>query len=395
VSAQRPCDGVGFHVIVPAVMGVGLLLSLVTLVRDEAGRLRSHAARDRRVQAHAHAAALAALAGTDAARRDVTALRGRAPTAAAAGVLLVFALYLVPGATWNFFNPVNRMRDLAWLWGVSLSVVVVAGAAGLVLAAAALHWDDLPAAARPLALRMPVTSAPAPRAGADAQLQRPAVRRLALTSLAALVAFTTLSLFVASGEPLAVDEPLVRTTTAVEGLRHLRWLNPLAETETAFAVSALIGVATWRCRTFAMTYVVSIAAAWVLALGTNRLVDRPRPDQLPHDIASYPSGHVTVAALMTGLLPLAVVVLSHRAQLARLVAGVLGVGLLGVVVERASSSAHWPLDLLASLLVGVVVTAAAYAVVLDPSRHRSCHGCPWQRPQHRRARGAGGDGGQP
>jgi hypothetical protein len=156
---REPGDG-SCYVIVPAVMGVGLLLSLLTLARDHVGRLRGHQARARRVRTYAHAAAVAALEGTDAARRDVTPLRGRTHTAATAVLVLAFAVYLVPGATWNFFNPVNLMRGIAWLWALTLSVVVVTGAVGLTLAAAALRWSDLPAAARPLLLRTSLTAAP-------------------------------------------------------------------------------------------------------------------------------------------------------------------------------------------------------------------------------------------
>lgn len=369
-------------VIVPAVMGVGLVLSLATLVRDAVGRMRGHAARTRRVVALAHAAAVSTVAGTEAARRDRSGLRGRRQTTGAALLVLAFAAYLTPGATWNFFNPVSRMRELAWLWALTLTVVVLAGAVGLVLAAAALRWHDLPAATRPVLLSTAVTAAPVPSLERPAtttvaHAARPPQRRLLLLSAVALVVFAGLSLFVAVGDPRSVDDPALRAVQRVADLRRLRVLNPLAETESAFLVSALIGLTTWRCRVFALTFVLSLLAAWALALGTNRLVDRPRPNLLPHDLAAYPSGHVAVAALMTGLLPLALVVLTRRRGLPHLVGGALAVGLAGIAVDRVASRAHWPLDVVGSLLVALIVVPAALAVVLDPTGHRGCVRCPW------------------
>jgi membrane-associated phospholipid phosphatase len=116
----------------------------------------------------------------------------------------------------------------------------------------------------------------------------------------------------------------------------------------------------------------------VLTLGTNRLVDRPRP-VLP-DPSSYPSGHIATAALMTGLVPLAVLALTHRQRLARLAGAVLGVGLVGVVVERLVAGAHWPTDALAALLVAAAVVASVRFVLADPRRHVRCRRCPWQAP---------------
>lgn len=398
-TGDRTGEG-DYYVIVPAVMGVGLLLSLATLVRDEVGRLRGHAARNRQVRALGHATAVAVLQGTDAARRDHTGLRGRTPTATTAAVALAFAVYLVPGATWNFFNPVNPMRDLGWLWAVSMSAVVVAAAVGLVLARAALRWSDLPAASRPVLLAQPLTAAPVggtrrPRAARppDGRPGRPSVsRRLARASAAALLAFVALSVLVAHGAPEVLDDPLRTALDKVDAVRRLRVLNPLAETETAVAVGAAIGLATWRCRPFAVTYLVALAAAWGLAVGTNRLVGRARPDGVLQDISSYPSGHVVVAAIMTGLLPVAVLVFTRRRRIALAVAAVLGTGLVGIAVDRVSVGAHWPTDVLGSLLLGTAVTAAALAVVLAPSSHRSCRSCPWAGDEPARGRAGGQPG---
>ena len=363
-------------VIVPAVMGAGLLLSLVTLARDELERWRGHAGYDRRIQLHARAAAVAATGGTAVARRDHEGLRGRRSAVAMAVVLLAFAGYLIPGATWNFFNPVEHFRQWAWLWAICMAVVVAALSLGIGFAVAARRWADLPAPVRPLLTATRLTAVPTRPA---ATAGRPALGSgLARASGLGLLAFLALSAFVAWGSPLTVDRALADAVWQVHVLGNLRWLNPFAETETAIAASALVGVATWRCPPLAIAYVGSVMAAAGLSVGINTLVDRPRPPGWTGEMASFPSGHITTAALMTGLLPLALWTLSRNDGVRRLAAAVLGVGLLGVVVHRWQLGAHWPLDAVGSLLVATACVCAVLAWLRAPERHARCRRCPWQ-----------------
>jgi membrane-associated phospholipid phosphatase len=369
------------YVLVPAVMGVGMLLSLATLAREKASRMRGHAARQRHVRTRAHAAAVSAVGGTEKARRDIRGLRGRNAAAGIAVLLLGFAGYLLPGATWNYFNPVNQSRDLAWLWALSMLVVVVTTAVGAAVAVAAWRWHDLPAQVRPVLTATALTTAPLDEE-ADTRWHDQQ-RQLALISLTALGLFALLTAYVAQAPSLPVEELLLDVARQAEEVRVLRRLNPLDETETAIIATAAVGLVTWRCRPFALTYLLAFAATWALTLGTNALVDRPRPNGWQADFAAYPSGHITTAAVMTALIPLGLYVLTRRPVAAWASAAALGIGLLGVVVSRVTVGAHWPLDAVASLLAAVVIAAGASAVLVDPHRHGSCRSCPWARPDGR------------
>jgi membrane-associated phospholipid phosphatase len=357
-------------------MGVGLVLSLATLVRDEVHALRGHAGRNRRIRSLGHTTARSVLDGTAAARRDRIGVRGRTAVAVAAVAFLAFTGYLVLGATWNYFNPVEYFRGLAGLWAAGAAVIVLAGAIGVALAVSAARWSDLPAQVRPVLVASRLTVAPSPPSAEGADPARRGM--LGTGAAAALLAFAVVTAYVVLGTPLALDEPLRRAVVTVEGLAVLRGLNPFASVVSAALASAAVGLATWRCRAFAGTFLLAIAVTVVLTLGTNRLVDRPRP-VLP-DPSSYPSAHIATAALMTGLVPLAVLALTHRQRLARLAGAVLGVGLVGVVVERLVAGAHWPTDALAALLVAAAVVASVRFVLADPRRHVRCRRCPWQAP---------------
>ncbi|NIV49571.1 MAG: hypothetical protein GWN46_23620, partial [Gammaproteobacteria bacterium] len=104
------------HVFVPGAMGAGILLSIGILLSDAYRRVGGHRFAQRRTAATARAVAAEVVGGHDA--TAVVPVGFRHPRVfvmvVAGGVGL--AALLLPGATWNYFNPNGYINDIAWLW---------------------------------------------------------------------------------------------------------------------------------------------------------------------------------------------------------------------------------------------------------------------------------------
>ncbi|MFQ5949003.1 MAG: hypothetical protein ACE5KX_09105, partial [Acidimicrobiia bacterium] len=78
--------------------------------------------------------------GPGAGLRQPPGLRGRTTYGLVAGVLLSLVGVLIPGATWNYFNPGGYMESIAWIWAVSAAATVLFLAAGATVGLAAPRW---------------------------------------------------------------------------------------------------------------------------------------------------------------------------------------------------------------------------------------------------------------
>ena len=111
------------------------------------------------------------------------------------------------------------------------------------------------------------------------------------------------------------------------------------------------------------TFAVTIAATWLSLAVVKLIVHRPRPDSslLPFPFtpaqvdASYPSGHT---AFVTALV--VTIVLGLTAKRSRWVAGIIGALLIvGVATALVVDGVHFPSDVIASIIWGVVVAPLA------------------------------------
>ncbi len=132
------------------------------------------------------------------------------------------------------------------------------------------------------------------------------------------------------------------------------------------AVLTGIVLALTRNLRVASTFAVTIAATWLSLAAVKLIVHRPRPDSslLPFPFApaqvdaSYPSGH---AAFVTAVV--VTIVLGLAARRSRWVAGIIG-GLLivGVATALVVDGVHYPSDVIASIVWGIVVAPLARAI---------------------------------
>jgi undecaprenyl-diphosphatase len=87
-------------------------------------------------------------------------------------------------------------------------------------------------------------------------------------------------------------------------------------------------------------------------------------------MSSFPSGHVIGAVILFGLIPPVVYVLTGRKAVFWAAAGLLPIGVGLVALSRIYLGAHWPSDVLGSMLIG-----SALLLAVDLTVRRRCKGC--------------------
>lgn len=116
----------------------------------------------------------------------------------------------------------------------------------------------------------------------------------------------------------------------------------------------------------ASTFAVTIAATWLSLAVVKLIVHRPRPDSslLPFPFtpaqvdASYPSGHT---AFVTALV--VTIVLGIAVRRSRWIAGIIGALLIvGVATALVVDGVHFPSDVIASIVWGIVVAPLARTI---------------------------------
>ncbi len=111
-------------VFIPGALASGFLISLGLLIGDAFRKVRGDAGTDRRVMHTGAAISDEVRSGAGAARGTDSGLRPRWVYGVVSGISLGLVLAVVPGATWNFFNPGGYISDIGWIWAVSLLLVL-------------------------------------------------------------------------------------------------------------------------------------------------------------------------------------------------------------------------------------------------------------------------------
>ncbi|WP_420176698.1 YegS/Rv2252/BmrU family lipid kinase [Luteococcus sp. OSA5] len=210
-------------------------------------------------------------------------------------------------------------------------------------------------------------------------------RHFAQTTLVvSLVALTAWTLGTFATDWLA---PLDR----VAARQHLTPGSPAAQVWEAIAVVTLPGllavlmvaVAAWawrrRLRNLSMALLLSVSLAWASANLLKLLLGRPRPDS-PFDVitahgSSYPSSHVTMATTVA-LMVVATTTTTRQPVDSRYLWRLVGVlGVLTISADRIVMNAHWPTDVVAGFLLGLVCASLACLacrvhMLPLPPRHR-------------------------
>jgi membrane-associated phospholipid phosphatase len=175
---------------------------------------------------------------------------------------------------------------------------------------------------------------------------------------------------------ITIDEPLSRLARvgSLEGVAHIT--SMIGGTETAVVVAVALAALTWRrCRSVSVAIPITITAGAVLNVVLKTVIDRPRPPMPATGtaLASFPSGHTFQATLVLGLIPLVVLVVMRRADLARWARAGAVVGIVAVAASRVVLGAHWPTDVIAGGLVGIALLEITHRVLAR--RHGADNTC--------------------
>ncbi|MEX0699469.1 MAG: hypothetical protein WD354_07010 [Acidimicrobiia bacterium] len=117
-------DPGGLLVFIPGALAGGFLISIGLLVGDVIRKLRGNAGTERRVRHTGAALADEIHAGAGASRRTEAGLRPRAVYGIVSSLSFALVVLVVPGATWNFFNPGGYIQNVAWIWAISMLLVI-------------------------------------------------------------------------------------------------------------------------------------------------------------------------------------------------------------------------------------------------------------------------------
>lgn len=141
----------------------------------------------------------------------------------------------------------------------------------------------------------------------------------------------------------------------LEGVRDLTGLGGVL-LRNLFALGAATALLFLRLRREAAVLVLTVLSGWGVDDAIKDVVDRPRPQLVPHLTqaggASFPSGHSFNAALIYLTIALVFAGLSrHRSVRTTLVAVALVVG-VAIAWSRVWLGVHWPSDAIAGWLGG-------------------------------------------
>lgn len=356
-------------VFVPAIMSVGLIFSVVTLVRDvfhwTGGR-----ARERRTKIEA-GAALSQLVGEPEPSPDDLGVLSRPAYLISAIVLVGGAAYVAIGSTANFMRDEGYVRDIGWLLALSLALALALGFLGGVSLAVLRSWPHPPLWTFQPLRTAPLTTTPGRHGLGPTWTTTAAMAAAGLTT--ALV-----TLIVGSGRSIAsdIDEPIARWLMESEWIGRLSVFDPMGSTIISIGFVIVIGFAGFRCRVMAFTFPTAFLISWITASVIREIVERPRPG-IPTDIESFPSGHMVQAVFLAGLAPLAIAVLFSDQRAATIGRVVLGVSVVASALHRVHQGSHWPLDVVAGATLGMTTVLGVHWAIAHRDWHRDCRACPW------------------
>ncbi len=367
-----PTDGVDIdrlQVFVPAIMSVGLVFSIATLVRDllhwSGGR-----ARDRRTAIEAAVVVGTVLGEPDPEPEDIGIL-SRPTYLITALVLVGGAAYVAIGSTANFLRDGGYVRDIGWLLAISLALAVLLGFLGGVSFAVFRSWPRPPDWAYGPIRIAPLSSTPGLRGEGPSWA-------LTTSTLVAAVLSGMLILLVGSGRSVAmdIDRPIANWLAEMDWIDRLAAVDPFGTTIISIGFVVLIGLSGFRCRVMAVTFPAAFLLAWAGGGLVREIIERPRPTGFG-DVESFPSGHIIQAVFIAGLLPLALMVLLSDRRPAILTRVALTGAVAATSLHRIHRQHHWPLDVLTSITIGLTVVLAVHWVMAHRSWHRRCSSCPW------------------
>ena len=141
VEALDDVEAASMNVFVPAIMSLGVIFSLGSLLIDAMRAVVPSAGRRRRVVLQARATASEVLEGLAGEELGLAGRRSRVTYTALTAAFSAFAVYLVVGQSANYLRRHDYLDGIAWLWALSLVVSVVALVAAWSCALTAATFD--------------------------------------------------------------------------------------------------------------------------------------------------------------------------------------------------------------------------------------------------------------
>jgi membrane-associated phospholipid phosphatase len=188
--------------------------------------------------------------------------------------------------------------------------------------------------------------------------------------LVTTLVFTLIVGSIAASNPdwlLRFDEPVSEWFRGlIEDGRFTSVVTQLGSPNLAMAIGVIGVLVLWRrCRAAAVTLGLLVTSAVAVDIVLKLVVDRPRPLNPVVDtgLGSFPSGHVIHAVVIFGLLPILLWAVTKSSVY--LVAGfaIFGVAVGSVAISRVALGAHWPSDVVASLLIGASLLLGAQFLI--------------------------------
>jgi phosphodiesterase/alkaline phosphatase D-like protein len=225
----------------------------------------------------------------------------------------------------------------------------------------------------------PSTRTFAPRPGGDWPLSNPTAeqRRQVLTAGAVMLATSLASALAAFSNPPA-DAWVYRSIRGWGWLDGMSWLSGASDLAlvSAAAVLVLLG---WRCRTFLVTAAATLLTAYALGWLLTLSIGRARPvDSAVTGTDSFPSLGLLLLTVLAGLVPMALESLTRNRAVRRAATALFGLLVVSSAFAQVHEGLRWPLDVAASILIGVGLVAGARVLLEEPSRHPWCRDCLWQ-----------------
>jgi hypothetical protein len=175
------------------------------------------------------------------------------------------------------------------------------------------------------------------------------------------------------------DESVHRSVRRWGWLDGLSWLS--GTTSPWFlAAMALLMLLGWRCRTFLLTAAATLLTGYLLGWVLAQSVGRERPlESAMSGTESFPSLSLLMLTVLAGLAPMALKSLTRSRLVTRGPSAALGLVVIGTALVEVHQGARWPLDVVASMLIGIGLIAGARIVLEEPAKHPWCGDCLWRR----------------
>ena len=362
-------------VFMPAVMSLGFVFWVAALVRDQV-HMRRAANLDLRAASAGRAAANATL-GTPHMSVLPDRVRARRRSYVLTAVpFLAASVFVLIGGVGNYVRSGGYLSEIAWILAIAVAFSLAFGWVGVVLILLGHQWPSPSDRVLRFARRTPFVRLHRTRV----DLGEPSSRlNWALLIVSIVAALTAMIVGSSRGFLSRIDQPVLDAASDAGWLGALSHVDLVGSTPFAIVAAGLLGLASFRCRVLIAAYPLAFVAAFAVSNLLRELVERPRPPggSLAGGFDSFPSGHIVIATILVGLLPLTAAVMLHSTRVIGPLRLFALVGIVLAAAHRVHDESHWPTDVFAGAVIGGAIVLAVEWAIAHEAWHRRCTSCPW------------------